>query len=58
MEEQLLTHAKIWGTIAVVHITSTGMDDYNVLASIFVQVCGGIASLSVAWWHIYKKSKK
>lgn len=58
MNEQLISHLKIWGTVAIADLVSTGVDEYNVIASIFMHLCGGIASLSVAWFHIYKKSKK
>jgi hypothetical protein len=58
MEEQLMCHFKIWGTIALVDIASYSLDEYNILANIIMKLAGAVASLSVAWFHIYKKSKK
>lgn len=57
MNEQLISHFKIWATVGIADFFSTGLDEYNVMASIFMHFCGGLASLSVAYIHI-KNSKK
>ena len=57
MQDQFIKHMQIWGTIATAQLTSWGIDEINAIAGIFALICGGIASLSIAWWHIFKKPK-
>lgn len=57
MQEQLLQHFKIWGTIAAAKVASMGLEEYHAIASIVALFCGAVASLSIAWWHIFKKEK-
>lgn len=54
MNEQLIEHFKIWGTLGVAQMTAS-ISSANDLASIFALFCGGLASLAIAWWHIFKK---
>jgi len=55
--EQLTSHIKIWGTVGIANLASTSLDEYNVMASIFMHICGGIGSLIVAYIHFKNKSK-
>jgi len=57
MPEHLTQHFKIWGTIAAAKAASMGLEEYHAIASIVALFCGAIASLSIAWWHIFKKEK-
>lgn len=54
MNTQLFEHFKIWGTLGVAQMTAS-ISSANELASIFALLCGGVASLAIAWWHIFKK---
>ena len=54
MSEQIFQHFKIWGTLSVVQMAAS-MPSTNELASTFAYLCGGLASLAIAWWHIFKK---
>ena len=54
MNEQLIEHFKIWGTLGVAQMAAS-ISSANDLASIFALLCGGLASLAIAWWHIFKK---
>ena len=55
--EQLTSHIKIWGTVGIANLASTTLDEYNVMASIFMHICGGIGSLIVAYIHFKTKTK-
>jgi hypothetical protein len=57
MSEQLAQHFKIWGTIGLAKAASMGLEEYHAVASIVALGCGALASLSIAWWHIFKKEK-
>ena len=50
----VLEHFEIWGTLGVAQMTAS-ISSANDLASIFALLCGGLASLAIAWWHIFKK---
>lgn len=54
MNNQLFEHFKIWGTIGVAQVASS-TPSTNELASTFAYLCAGLASLAIAWWHIFKK---
>ena len=54
MNEQLFEHLKIWGTLSVVQMTAS-IPSTNELASTFAYLCGGLASLAIAWWHIFNR---
>lgn len=54
MNNQLFEHCKIWGTLGVAQMTAS-ISSANDIASIFALLCGGVASLAIAWWHIFKK---
>ena len=53
-QEKLFEHFKIWGTLGVAQMAAS-IPSTNELASTFAYLCGGIASLAIAWWHIFKK---
>lgn len=57
MHDQMEAHFKIWGTLAVTKVAAFGLEEYHMIASIFALICGAIASLSIAYWHIFKKRK-
>lgn len=58
MSEEICKHFQIWGTIGVAKVASLGLEEFNTIASIVALFCGAIASLSIAYWHIFKKVKK
>lgn len=53
--EQLASHLKIWGTVGIANFASTSLDEYNMMASIFMHICGGLGSLIVAYIHFKNK---
>lgn len=55
LQEQLTAHLQIWLTVAAANIASLGLENLNSVASTFALICGGLASLSIAWWHIFKR---
>jgi len=57
MHDELFKHFQIWGTIGAAKAASLGLEEINTIASIAALFCGALASLSIAWWHIFKKKK-
>ena len=57
MNEFLFSQAKVWGIVGLVELT-TQLSQYDIIMSIFVQFCGGIASLAIAYSHIKRGNKK
>lgn len=58
MPEEIIKHVQIWGTLGAAKAASWGLEEFNTIASIVALVCGALASLSIAWWHIFKRTKK
>jgi len=57
MNDQAEAQLKIWSVTLATFITSFSLEEWNVLASIFALFCGGISSLAIAYWYIFKKNK-
>ena len=55
--EAIISHIKIWGIVGVAQAT-VAMDDFGTEAQIIMHLSAAIASLSIAWWHIFKKGKE
>jgi hypothetical protein len=55
MENQLMGHLKIWGTVFIAELTAWNLEDFSQLASIIAYLCGAIGSLALAYHHIIKK---
>ena len=55
MENELIGHFKIWGTVFLAEITAWNLSDFSELASIIAYLCGAIGSLALAYHHIIKK---
>jgi len=49
------THFKIWLATGGAWFASWTLEDWNQMASIIALLCGALASLSIAWWHIFKR---
>lgn len=55
--EAIISHIKIWGIVGVAQAT-VAMDDFGTEAQIIMHLSAAVASLSIAWWHIFKKGNK
>lgn len=55
--EALISHLKIWGIVGVTQFT-VAMDDFGTEAQIIMHLSAAIASLSIAWWHIFRRGDK
>lgn len=58
MFEQLEPHLKVWSITGAAWFTSWSLEELNMVASILALICGAVASLSIAYFHIFKKEKK
>jgi hypothetical protein len=57
MNDLIFSNIKIWSIVGAVELTGK-LAEYDLMTSIFVQTCGGLASLAIAWSHIQKGRKK
>lgn len=55
MENHIMGHFKIWGTVLLAEVTAWNLEDFSVLASIIAYLCGALGSLALAYHHIIKK---
>jgi len=55
MENQIIGHIKIWGTVFLAELTAWNLADFNELASIIAYLCGAAGSLALTYHHIVKK---
>ena len=55
MENQIMGHFKVWGTVFLAELTAWNLEDFSLLASIVAYLCGAIGSLALAYHHIIKK---
>ena len=55
--EALFSHLKIWGIVGVTQFT-VAMDDFGTEAQIIMHLSAAVASLSIAWWHIFRRGDK
>ncbi len=55
MENHLMGHFKIWGTVFLAELTAWNLEDLSVIASIIAYLCGALGSLALAYHHIIKK---
>jgi len=55
MNEQIMGHLKIWGMVFLAELTAWNLEDFHIIASIIVKICGAIGSLALAYHHIIKK---
>tara|TARA_A100001015_G_C14461392_1_gene508090 strand:+ start:261 stop:431 length:171 start_codon:yes stop_codon:yes gene_type:complete len=55
--EAIISHIKIWAIVGVAQAT-VAMDDFGTEAQIIMHLSAAVASLSIAWWHIFKKGNK
>lgn len=55
--EALISHLKIWSIVGVTQVT-VAMDDFGTEAQIIMHLSAAVASLSIAWWHIFRRGDK
>ena len=55
--EALVSHLKIWSIVGVTQFT-VAMDDFGTEAQIIMHLSAAVASLSIAWWHIFRRGDK
>lgn len=55
MSHHLFDHLKVWTVLGTAKIAALGLDELNTLASVFALLCGGLASLSIVYWHVFKR---
>lgn len=55
MDNQIMGHFKIWGTVFLAEITAWNLSELNEVAGIFAYICGAFGSLALAYHHIIKK---
>ena len=55
--EALVSHLKIWSIVGVTQVT-VAMDDFGTEAQIIMHLSAAVASLSIAWWHIFRRGDK
>ena len=55
--EAFISHLKIWSIVGVTQVT-VAMDDFGTEAQIIMHLSAALASLSIAWWHIFRRGDK
>tara|TARA_R100000900_G_scaffold106525_2_gene82684 strand:+ start:627 stop:797 length:171 start_codon:yes stop_codon:yes gene_type:complete len=55
--EAIISNIKIWGIVGLTQAT-IAMDDFGTEAQIIMHLSAAIASLSIAWWHIFRRGDK
>ena len=48
---------QVWLAVGTAKVVSLTLSDAHEIASILALLGGFIASLAIAWWHIFKKPK-
>lgn len=55
MEEHILAQGQIWGLVLLAEFTAFNFAEISDMAQAIAYICGGIASLSTAYYYIAKK---
>jgi hypothetical protein len=55
MNEQIMGHFKIWGMVFLAELTAWNLEDFHIVASIVVKICGAIGSLALAYQSVSLK---
>jgi hypothetical protein len=50
-------HLQVWIAVGTAKVVSLSLTEAHEIAGIFALLCGAVASLAIAWWHIFKKPK-